>query len=108
MPDDHDVPAFHPFASEHPAMRWDFRVRHYADAAQQSLDWKSRDATVLYPRAATLGGCTAHNALVLMAPPDADWDAIAEATGEIIIIQDLLLNYVILFPMNSELKWKNL
>ena len=82
MPDDHDVPAFHPFASEHPAMRWDFRVRHYADAAQQSLDWKSRDDTVLYPRAATLGGCTAHNAMIFVLPHDSDWQHIADVTGD--------------------------
>ncbi len=82
MPEDHDVPAFHPFASENPAMRWDFRVRHYADPAQQSLDWKSRDDSVLYPRAATLGGCTAHNAMIFMLPHDADWDGIAALTGD--------------------------
>src|SRR5471032_2062512 len=82
MPEDHDVPAFHPFASENPAMRWDFRVRHYADAQQQSLDWKSKDASVLYPRAATLGGCTAHNAMIFVLPHDSEWDAIATLTGD--------------------------
>ncbi len=82
MPEDHDVPAFHPFASENPAMRWDFRVRHYADPAQQSLDWKSRDDSVLYPRAATLGGCTAHNAMIFVLPHDSDWDGIAALTGD--------------------------
>ena len=82
MPDDHDVPAFHPFASEHPAMRWDFRVRHYADAQQQALDWKSTDASVLYPRAATLGGCTAHNAMIFVLPHDSDWNGIAALTGD--------------------------
>ena len=82
MPDAHDVPAFHPFASEHPAMRWDFRVRHYADPKQQSLDWKCEDDTVLYPRAATLGGCTAHNAMIFVLPHDSDWDGIAELTGD--------------------------
>ena len=35
-PADYDVPAFHPFATENPAMRWDFFVRHYADRAQQA------------------------------------------------------------------------
>ena len=35
LPDDYDVPAFHPFASENEALRWDFFVRHYADDAQQ-------------------------------------------------------------------------
>ena len=82
MPEDHDIPAFHPFASENPAMRWDFRVRHYADARQQARDWKSADGTVLYPRAATLGGCTAHNAMIFMLPHDSDWDAIAQLTGD--------------------------
>ena len=82
MPEDHDVPAFHPFASENPAMRWDFRVRHYADAAQQSRDWKSQDDSVLYPRAATLGGCTAHNAMIFVLPHDSDWNGIAALTGD--------------------------
>jgi choline dehydrogenase-like flavoprotein len=82
MPEDHDVPAFHPFASENPAMRWDFRVRHYADPKQQSLDWKSQDDSVLYPRAATLGGCTAHNAMIFVLPHDSDWNAIAALTGD--------------------------
>jgi choline dehydrogenase-like flavoprotein len=82
MPDAHDVPAFHPFASEHPAMRWDFRVRHYADPKQQALDWKCQDGTVLYPRAATLGGCTAHNAMIFVLPHDSDWDGIATLTGD--------------------------
>ena len=82
MPEDHDVPAFHPFASENAAMRWDFRVRHYADPAQQALDWKSQDASVLYPRAATLGGCTAHNAMIFVLPHDSDWDGIAALTGD--------------------------
>ena len=82
MPEDHDVPAFHPFASENPAMRWDFRVRHYADPAQQALDWKSKDDSVLYPRAATLGGCTAHNAMIFVLPHDSDWDGIAALTGD--------------------------
>ena len=82
MPEDHDVPAFHPFASENPAMRWDFRVRHYADPGQQALDWKSQGDSVLYPRAATLGGCTAHNAMIFMLPHDSDWDGIAALTGD--------------------------
>jgi choline dehydrogenase-like flavoprotein len=82
MPDDHDVPAFHAFASEHPAMRWDFQVRHYADAARQARDPKSEEGQVLYPRAATLGGCTAHNAMIFAAPHDSDWNAIAALTGD--------------------------
>jgi choline dehydrogenase len=89
MPDDYDVPAFHPFASENEAMRWDFFVRHYDDDTAQRSDPKYCDELdgrtvdgVLYPRAGTLGGCTAHNAMILIYPHEADWDAIAELTGD--------------------------
>ena len=37
---------------------------------------------MLYPRAGTLGGCTAHNAMIFMLPHDSDWDGIAELTGD--------------------------
>ncbi len=82
LPEDYEVPAFHPLASEHPAMRWDFFVRHYADDTQQQRDSKSRPQGVLYPRSGTLGGCTAHNAMILVAPHDSDWDGIAALTGD--------------------------
>lgn len=89
LPDDYDVPCFHPFASENEAMRWDFFVRHYADTQAQKLDPKYRDVYdgeqvdgVLYPRAGTLGGCTAHNAMIFVYPHNADWDAIAQLTGD--------------------------
>ena len=82
MPDDYDVPAFHPFASENPAMSWDYFVRHYADPRQQARDPKAGPEGVFYPRAGTLGGCTAHNAMIFMAPHDADWNGIAALTGD--------------------------
>src|SRR5215207_69134 len=78
------VPAFHGAATEDPALRWDFFVRHYADAALQHEDPKytaERDG-VVYPRAGTLGGCTAHNAMITVYPHNRDWDAIAELTGD--------------------------
>jgi len=89
LPKDYDVPAFNAFASENEAMKWDFFVRHYADNGQQQLDpkyfrefqGKSVDG-VLYPRAGTLGGCTAHNAMILIAPNNSDWEHIAEITGD--------------------------
>jgi len=65
-------------------MSWNFFVRHYADTERQQRDPKysaERDG-VLYPRAATLGGCTAHNAMILVRPHDADWDGIAALTGD--------------------------
>ena len=89
LPCDYDVPAFHAFASENDAMKWDFFVRHYTDLDTQKLDpkysaeydGKAVDG-VLYPRAGTLGGCTAHNAMILVYPHNADWDYIAELTGD--------------------------
>ena len=83
-PADYDVPAFHPFATENPAIRWDFFVRHYANEAQRTRDPKflAEHEGVWYPRAGTLGGCTAHNALIFIAPSNADWDQIADLTGD--------------------------
>ncbi len=89
LPADYDVPCFHPFASENEAMRWDFFVRHYADTGRQRVDpnyremWAGKHVDgVLYPRAGTLGGCTAHNAMFLIYPQDEDWNAIAALTGD--------------------------
>ena len=89
LPQDYDVPAFHGFASENEAMKWDFFVRHYADDRQQRLDPKYIDKFqgkpadgVLYPRAGTLGGCTAHNAMILVCPSNSDWDYISDITGD--------------------------
>jgi choline dehydrogenase-like flavoprotein len=84
LPADYDVPAFHAFASENSAMKWDFFVRHYDDANEQRRDPKfvPTRGGVLYPRAGTLGGCTAHNAMILVYPHNADWDYIAELTGD--------------------------
>ena len=84
LPEDYQVPAFHAFASENPALRWDFFVRHFQSDARQRLDAKftaARDG-VLYPRAGTLGGCTAHNAMIFVYPHNSDWDHIAELTGD--------------------------
>jgi choline dehydrogenase len=90
LPDDYEVPAFHGFASENDAMRWDFFVRHYASEELQAKDPKYvRDYRgepvngVLYPRAGTLGGCTAHNAMIFVYPHNADWDGIARLTGDV-------------------------
>lgn len=80
----YDVPVFHAKASEDPAMRWDFFVRHYGDDARQRKDTKFTAAQdgVLYPRCATLGGCTAHNAMIMVYPHNSDWDFIARLTGD--------------------------
>lgn len=86
---DYDVPAFHPFSTENPDVRWDFFVRHYADDARQQRDPKYRHEVegrpadgVFYPRTGTLGGCTAHNALIFVCPHDSDWNELADLTGD--------------------------
>lgn len=81
---DYEVPAFHAFATENENLRWDFYVRHWADDEQQQRDSKYLAAHdgVWYPRSGSLGGCTAHNAMITWYPHDADWDAIASVTGD--------------------------
>ena len=89
LPEDYEVPAFHPNSTENSALKWDFFVRHYADLEQQKRDEKYREFHegdkvdgVFYPRAGTLGGCTAHNAMILVYPHNEDWQQIADATGD--------------------------
>ncbi len=84
LPEDYDVPVFHGLSSENSAISWDFFVRHYTDLAQQQKDSKfvpEKDG-VFYPRAGTLGGCTAHNAQIVVYPSDEDWNGIAKLTGD--------------------------
>jgi choline dehydrogenase-like flavoprotein len=89
LPVDYDVPVFHAISTENVAMKWDFFVRHYSSQEQQqrdpkySAEWDGKRVNgVLYPRAGTLGGCTAHNAMITVYPHNADWDGIAELTGD--------------------------
>jgi choline dehydrogenase len=88
QPLNYSVPVFHGRATEDPEMRLDHYVRHYADEARQALDPKyqiergyGRDG-VYYPRARTLGGCTAHYAMIIIRPHESDWQTIADATGD--------------------------
>jgi choline dehydrogenase len=87
----YEVPIFHGLATEYPECSWDYFVRHYTDDARQRQDTKfvEREQTtgypvdgVWYPRAGTLGGCTAHNAMITITPQDRDWNAIAEFTRD--------------------------
>ena len=83
FPGDYDIPCFHAFASENPAMSWDFFVEHFADEAQAARDPKRvPDKGVLYPRAGTLGGCTAHNAMIFITAQPGDWDRLAQLSGD--------------------------
>jgi choline dehydrogenase len=89
------VPCFHAFASEDPELRWDFFVRHYGSHERQGRDPKfvpDRDG-VLYPRAGTLGGCTAHNAMISLYPHNSDWDHIAQLTCDSSWSSDAMRHY---------------
>ena len=76
------VPAFHPTATETPDLAWWYFVDHYSDHARASKDSKITDEGILYPRGGTLGGSTAVNALITVAPKNSDWDGIASLTGD--------------------------
>jgi choline dehydrogenase len=89
LPFDYDVPAFHGVASENDEMSWSYFVRHYADDEQQKRDDKyvktfnGREVDgIFYPRSGTLGGCTAHNAMIFVYPQNADSDDIAALIGD--------------------------
>jgi choline dehydrogenase len=66
------VPAFHPHASEHPDLSWEFFIKHYANPEQQDSKWDNERNGIFYPRAATVGGCG----------PTGDWDEIAKITND--------------------------
>ncbi|HEX8169949.1 MAG TPA: GMC oxidoreductase [Thermoanaerobaculia bacterium] len=63
-------------------MSWNFFVHHYDTDEQRDPKYQPEEGGVLYPRAGTLGGCTAHNAMITVVPHDSDWNAIAEVTGD--------------------------
>ena len=85
LADDYRVPAFHAFASEHPGLSHDVWVHHHDDPAREARDWRysPERGGVLYPRVRALGGCSAHNALILVRPNDADWNHIAETMADL-------------------------
>ncbi|HTD24656.1 MAG TPA: GMC oxidoreductase [Terriglobales bacterium] len=80
----YEVPIFHGLSTEYPGCAWSYSVRHYSDTARQKLDSKFVEAMngIWYPRAGTLGGCTAHNAMITVMPQDSDWNCIAQITGD--------------------------
>jgi len=78
----YDVPALNLRATTDPAVRWDYFVRHYSDDAAHGSQWVPEHGGVLYPRASTLGGCTAHNAMVSMYPNHSDFEHVRSLTGD--------------------------
>lgn len=85
-----EAPLLHGKSVEDPDISWDFRVRHYADAAMQGRDTKSvpdlespdRRPAINKPRTAAVGGCTAHHAMITAYGCDDAWEAIRDLTGD--------------------------
>ena len=91
-PVDYKVPAFHALSTENDQLAWKFYVQHYADKNLQCrdkynflinepVDGAPRNG-IFYPAAGTLGGCTAHHAMIFIAPHNSDWEYIANLTGD--------------------------
>ena len=85
----YEVPIFHGLSTEYPDCQWDYFVRHYESPDLQKKDSKIVEVDgqprVWYPRAGTLGGCTAHNAMITVTPQNSDWDYIAELDWRLVV-----------------------
>ncbi|KAE8151510.1 hypothetical protein BDV25DRAFT_138745 [Aspergillus avenaceus] len=97
----YSIPAYSARSSEDEKLSWNFFVRHYENDERQARDYKTSYETpdgglytglsppegsmmkgTLYPRTGTLGGCTAHNALIAVYPHQSDFEYIATLTGD--------------------------
>ncbi|GKT47786.1 oxygen-dependent choline dehydrogenase [Colletotrichum spaethianum] len=120
--ENYTVPAYQAKSTEDDSMAWDFFVRHYVDDARQARDFKTSYETpgggeytglnpppgstmkgTLYPRTGTLGGCTAHNALIAVYPHRSDFDYIASLTGDQSWSANNMRNYFIRMENNRYL-----
>ncbi|KAE8154328.1 hypothetical protein BDV25DRAFT_136022 [Aspergillus avenaceus] len=118
----YSVPGYAAVVTEDPAMAWNFYVRHYADDERQARDYKtvyetpdgreytgldppagSRMKGILYIRSGTLGGSTAHNALVAIYPHRSDFDRIANITGDPSWSADNMRQYFVKLERNRYL-----
>ncbi|KZM28676.1 Choline dehydrogenase [Ascochyta rabiei] len=116
------VPSFNAKVSEDPNLAWNFFVKHYADEERQARDFKTSYTTpdggeytglsppsgsvqkgTLYPRTGTLGGCTAHNALIAVYPHQSDFENIASITGDSSWSPDAMRKYFVKLEKNAYL-----
>ncbi|KAH6638854.1 choline dehydrogenase [Boeremia exigua] len=116
------VPSFNAKVSEDPNLAWNFFVKHYADEERQARDFKTSYTTpdgglytglsppagsvqkgTLYPRTGTLGGCTAHNALIAVYPHQSDFESIAALTGDDSWAPDNMRKYFVKLEKNAYL-----
>ncbi|KFY61043.1 hypothetical protein V497_03169 [Pseudogymnoascus sp. VKM F-4516 (FW-969)] len=121
--DNYTIPAFNAKSTEDSSMAWDFFVRHYEDDSRQAKDFKLTYTTpdgndytglypptgaaikgVLYPRTATLGGCTAHNAMVAIYPHQDDFQYVASLTGDASWTPDKMRKYFAKLEKNEYLQ----
>jgi choline dehydrogenase len=103
-------------------LAWNFFVRHYADDKRQARDFKTTYQTpgggqytglsppagskmkgTLYPRTGTLGGCTAHNALIAVYPHRNDFEYIKTMTGDASWSADNMRKYFVKLENNAYL-----
>ena len=100
-----NVPALHFVAAEYPPMQWNYYVNHYPDLDVQvrdsKMEWRtpsgdiwvqflngttppagSEPLGILYPRSGTVGGCSQHNAQIMVYPHASDFQYIVDATGD--------------------------
>lgn len=78
-----EVPLLQAASTELPEISWNYYVKHFSDDNQQRKDSKwVPNRGVLYPRAAAIGGCTVHNAMITVYPDNGDWQDIADRTGD--------------------------
>jgi len=78
----YQVPCFHALASEEREMAWNFYVQHYDRDQERDPKYCKKEGGILYPRSGTLGGCTAHNAMITVVAHDSDWDEMAKCTND--------------------------
>lgn len=90
---EYQVPAMHAVTTEDPDMAWWYWVEHHADPAIDQLDSKITPQGILYPRGTGIGGSTAVNAMVTVLPSHADWNDLAEATGQGSYRAPLMMEY---------------
>lgn len=120
--ENYTIPAYSAKSSEDGALAWNFFVRHYADDERQARDFKTTYETpdggdytgldppagstmkgTLYPRTGTLGGCTAHNALIAVYPHRSDFEYIATLTGDSSWGPDSMREYFVRMEKNQYL-----
>ena len=120
------IPGYHGAATEDAELSWMFSVRHYQNTAHQNKDYKYNanidpntggdippkyqdphpgggQQGIFYPRASGIGGCTAHHAMITIAPNDKEWNDIADLTGDNSWRADHMRGYFARFERNQYL-----